>query len=81
MSEGNIAKWNKKEGEKIAVGDVICEIQTDKAVVGFESQEEGFLAKIIVPQDAKGIPVGDVSIKAYVSYIGNWSDCGRGKRY
>ena len=37
MSEGTIAKWTKKEGEKVSVGDVICEIQTDKATVGFES--------------------------------------------
>lgn len=62
MSEGNIAKWNKKEGEKVAVGDVICEIQTDKAVMGYESQEEGYLAKIIVKEGTKGVAVGDVRI-------------------
>jgi pyruvate dehydrogenase E2 component (dihydrolipoamide acetyltransferase) len=71
MSEGTIAKWNKKEGDKIAVGDVICEIQTDKAVVGFESQEEGYLAKIIIDQDAKGIPVGDVIISFMELYNNN----------
>ena len=37
MQEGTIAKWNIAEGDKIDIGDVICEIQTDKAVVGYES--------------------------------------------
>lgn len=37
MSEGTIAKWLKKEGDKVDVGDVICEIQTDKATIGYES--------------------------------------------
>lgn len=49
MSEGNLLIWSKKEGEKVNVGDVLCEIQTDKATIGFESQEEGYLAKILVP--------------------------------
>ncbi|KAJ7974964.1 Dihydrolipoamide acetyltransferase component of pyruvate dehydrogenase complex [Quillaja saponaria] len=58
MSQGNIAKWKKKEGDKIEVGDVLCEIETDKATVEFESQEEGFLAKILVPEGSKDVPVG-----------------------
>ena len=37
MTEGKIAQWNIKEGEKVEIGDVICEIQTDKATVGYES--------------------------------------------
>ena len=41
-----------------SLGDILCEIQTDKAVVGFELEEEGFLAKILVPLDAKAIAVG-----------------------
>jgi pyruvate dehydrogenase E2 component (dihydrolipoamide acetyltransferase) len=41
MNQGNIAKWRKQEGEKIEVGDVICEIETDKATLEFESLEEG----------------------------------------
>jgi len=48
MTEGNIVKWLKKEGEKIAPGDVLCEIQTDKAIMAFETEEEGILAKILV---------------------------------
>ncbi|XP_027104861.2 dihydrolipoyllysine-residue acetyltransferase component 1 of pyruvate dehydrogenase complex, mitochondrial isoform X1 [Coffea arabica] len=58
MSQGNIAKWRKKEGDKINVGDVLCDIETDKATLEFESLEEGFLAKILVPEGSKDVPVG-----------------------
>lgn len=58
MAQGNIATWKKKEGDKIEVGDVICEIETDKATLEFECLEEGFLAKILVPEGSKDIPVG-----------------------
>lgn len=58
MSEGNILQWNKKEGDQVKVGDLICEIQTDKATIGFESQEDGFLAKILIPGETKGVAVG-----------------------
>ncbi|VVA12150.1 PREDICTED: dihydrolipoyllysine-residue [Prunus dulcis] len=58
MSQGNIAKWKKKEGDKIEVGDILCEIETDKATVEFESLEEGFLAKILIPEGSKDVPVG-----------------------
>jgi pyruvate/2-oxoglutarate dehydrogenase complex dihydrolipoamide acyltransferase (E2) component len=46
MTEGKIVKWLKKEGETISAGDVICEVQTDKAVVAMEMEEEGILARI-----------------------------------
>ncbi|XP_073008727.1 dihydrolipoyllysine-residue acetyltransferase component 1 of pyruvate dehydrogenase complex, mitochondrial [Typha latifolia] len=58
MNQGNIAKWRKKEGDKIDVGDVLCEIETDKAVLEFESLEEGFLAKILAPEGSKDVAVG-----------------------
>ncbi|XP_008233240.1 PREDICTED: dihydrolipoyllysine-residue acetyltransferase component 1 of pyruvate dehydrogenase complex, mitochondrial [Prunus mume] len=58
MSQGNIAKWKKKEGDKIEAGDILCEIETDKATVEFESLEEGFLAKILIPEGSKDVPVG-----------------------
>lgn len=58
MNQGNIAKWIKKEGDKINVGDVICEIETDKATLEFESLEEGYLAKILAPEGSKDVPVG-----------------------
>lgn len=48
MSDGTIVKWLKKEGDPIVPGDVLCDIQTDKAVVSFETEEEGVLAKILV---------------------------------
>ena len=47
MSEGTIAEWVKKEGDRVDVGDVVAEITTDKATVGYESQEEGYIAKIL----------------------------------
>ncbi|KAG6494174.1 hypothetical protein ZIOFF_049193 [Zingiber officinale] len=58
MNQGNIAKWRKKEGDKINVGDVLCEIETDKATLEFESLEEGFLAKILAPEGSKDVLVG-----------------------
>lgn len=48
MSEGTIIKWHKKPGDKVSPGDVLCDIQTDKAVMSFETEEEGILAKILV---------------------------------
>lgn len=48
MSEGTIVKWLKNEGDSVAPGDVLCDIQTDKAVMSFETEEEGVLAKILV---------------------------------
>lgn len=48
MTEGTIIKWMKEEGEAINPGDVLCDIQTDKAVVAMDIEEEGVLAKILV---------------------------------
>lgn len=48
MSEGTIIKWHKQPGDKVSPGDVLCDIQTDKAVMSFETEEEGILAKILV---------------------------------
>ncbi|XP_047964701.1 dihydrolipoyllysine-residue acetyltransferase component 1 of pyruvate dehydrogenase complex, mitochondrial-like [Salvia hispanica] len=58
MNQGNIAKWTKKEGDKIEVGDVICEIETDKATLEYECLEEGFLAKILAPEGSRDVAVG-----------------------
>ncbi|XP_044525330.1 dihydrolipoyllysine-residue acetyltransferase component of pyruvate dehydrogenase complex, mitochondrial isoform X1 [Gracilinanus agilis] len=60
MQAGTIARWEKKEGEKINEGDLIAEVETDKATVGFESLEECYLAKIIVPEGTRDVPVGAV---------------------
>lgn len=48
MTEGSIVKWHKKEGDKVGPGDVLMEIQTDKAVISYEVDEEGTIAKILV---------------------------------
>ena len=57
MSEGTIAKWLIPEGGRVDVGDVVCEITTDKATIGYESQEEGYIAKIFNLQ-GETCPVG-----------------------
>ncbi|KAG8810451.1 hypothetical protein FRC17_002935 [Serendipita sp. 399] len=58
MTEGGIAAWKKKEGESFAAGDVLLEIETDKATIDVEAQEDGVLGKIIANNGEKGIPVG-----------------------
>lgn len=58
MTEGGIASWKKKEGETFASGDVLLEIETDKATIDVEAQDDGILAKIIVPDGSKGVQVG-----------------------
>ena len=63
--QGNIVKWNFKEGDKVDVGDQICDIETDKATLGFEMQDAGYIAKILVADGTKGVPVGTVIISIY----------------
>uniref|UniRef100_A0A8D0BAW0 Dihydrolipoamide acetyltransferase component of pyruvate dehydrogenase complex n=1 Tax=Salvator merianae TaxID=96440 RepID=A0A8D0BAW0_SALMN len=58
MEEGNIVKWLKKEGEPVNVGDALCEIETDKAVVTMESSDDGILAKIMREEGSKNIRLG-----------------------
>jgi len=58
MSQGNIISWSKAVGDEIAPGDVLCEVETDKATIAWESQEEGFLAAILVPGGSKDVPIG-----------------------
>jgi len=60
MEKGNIVKWLKKEGDAIAPGDVLCEIETDKAIIAMDTEEEGILAKILVPDDTKDVAVGQL---------------------
>lgn len=48
MTEGGIAQWKKKEGESFSAGDVLIEIETDKATIDVEAQDDGVMAKIIV---------------------------------
>lgn len=58
MNTGNIASWKKSEGDPIAAGDIIAEIETDKATMEWEAQDEGVLAKIVVPAGARDVPIG-----------------------
>lgn len=56
--QGNIAAWRKNEGDSVAPGDILAEVETDKATIEWEAQEEGFIAKILKPAGSKDIPVG-----------------------
>ncbi|ASX27675.1 pyruvate dehydrogenase complex dihydrolipoamide acetyltransferase [Rickettsia sp. MEAM1 (Bemisia tabaci)] len=60
MTEGNLARWLKKEGDKINPGEVIAEIETDKATMEVEAVDEGTLAKIIIPQGSQNVPVNSL---------------------
>ncbi|XP_046672330.1 dihydrolipoyllysine-residue acetyltransferase component of pyruvate dehydrogenase complex, mitochondrial [Homalodisca vitripennis] len=58
MEMGTIVSWAKKEGDKLNEGDLLAEIETDKATMGFETPEEGYLAKILVKAGTKDVPIG-----------------------
>lgn len=58
MELGTIVSWEKKEGDKLNEGDLLAEIETDKATMGFETPEEGYLAKILYTAGSKDIPIG-----------------------
>ncbi|CAH0518406.1 unnamed protein product [Peronospora belbahrii] len=78
METGNMSKWNKKEGDAISSGDIVCEIETDKAVVDYEATDDMFLAKILIPEGTENVPVGqpmmvvcedEESIAAFKNFI------------
>ena len=80
MEKGNIKEWNVKVGDQIQPGDVLCGIETDKAVVDFELQEEGFVAKLLFDAGSKDIPLGtplailvenEADIAAFANYDGS----------
>src|SRR5690242_8875269 len=58
MEEGTLAKWLVKEGDKVESGDILAEIETDKATMEFEAVDEGTIAKILVPEGTDGVKVG-----------------------
>src|SRR5919112_1647673 len=60
MEKGNLAKWLKKEGDTVKSGDVIAEIETDKATMEVEAVDEGILAKIVVPEGTADVPVNEL---------------------
>ena len=59
MTQGNIAKWHVSPGDEIAPGTVLADIETDKATLAFENQEDGFIAAILRPDGARDVPVGE----------------------
>ncbi|PTM57035.1 pyruvate dehydrogenase complex E1 component subunit beta [Phreatobacter oligotrophus] len=60
MEKGNLAKWTKKEGDKVKPGDVIAEIETDKATMEVEAVDEGILAKILIPEGSQDVAVNEI---------------------
>ena len=58
MEEGTVAKWLVKEGDEVKSGDILAEIETDKATMEFEAVDEGTVAKILVPEGSEGVKVG-----------------------
>merc|ERR1712151_1112898 len=59
MESGTITKWNLNEGDEFDAGDVLCEVETDKASVDFEAQDEGIIAKILVEEGKADVPCGE----------------------
>jgi pyruvate dehydrogenase E2 component (dihydrolipoamide acetyltransferase) len=60
MEKGNLAKWLKKEGDAVKSGDVIAEIETDKATMEYEAVDEGVLAKIVIPEGTQDVAVNAI---------------------
>ena len=60
MTEGNVASWLKSEGDQVAAGDILCEIETDKATMEVEATDEGTLGRIVVPAGTEGVAVNAV---------------------
>jgi pyruvate dehydrogenase E2 component (dihydrolipoamide acetyltransferase) len=60
MEKGNLARWLKKEGDAVKAGDIIAEIETDKATMEYESIDDGVLAKIVVPEGTQDVPVNQL---------------------
>ena len=60
MEEGKLAKWLVKEGDTVNSGDIMAEIETDKATMEFEAVDEGVVGKILVPEGTEGVKVGTV---------------------
>src|SRR5258707_11413838 len=60
MDKGNLAKWLKREGDKVKAGEVIAEIETDKATMEYESIDDGVLARIVVPEGTQDVSVNQL---------------------
>src|SRR5437879_12697724 len=76
MTEGKIARWLKSEGEPVRAGDVLAEIETDKATMEVEAVDEGVLAKIVIPEGTD-----HVAVNTPIAVIaGNGEDVGAGEK-
>lgn len=60
MEEGTIVKWHKKEGESLSAGDALCDIETDKATITMDVDEDGVLAKIVVQEGTRNVKISDL---------------------
>ena len=60
MEMGTIVSWDKQEGDQLEEGDLLAQIETDKATMEFETPEEGYLAKIFVPAGSRDVPIGQL---------------------
>ena len=62
MQMGTLLSWEKAEGDELEDGDLLAQIETDKATMDWETPESGYLAKIVAPEGSKDIPVGKVRL-------------------
>ncbi|MEO1399460.1 MAG: biotin/lipoyl-containing protein, partial [Pseudomonadota bacterium] len=60
MEEGTLAKWLVKEGDTVSSGDIMAEIETDKATMEFEAVDEGIVGKIVIAEGTEGVKVNEV---------------------
>lgn len=75
MTSGNIGTWQKNPGDTLAPGDVLVEIETDKAQMDFEFQEDGVLAKLLKNSGEKDVAVGNVSLRiGYITFFEELAD-------
>lgn len=76
MSQGNVASWQVSEGAEITAGDILADIETDKATLPWENQDDGFVAKLLKPGGSKDIPVGTplIVLVEEKEHIGDFKD-------
>ena len=69
MERGTIVSWEKQEGEKVEEGDVLAQVETDKATMDMDVPMDGYLAKILVPAGSKDLPLGKVQHTFIISFL------------
>lgn len=76
MSQGNVASWQVNEGAEITAGDILADIETDKATLPWENQDDGFIAKLLKPSGSKDVPVGTplIVLVEEKEHIGDFKD-------